>query len=190
MNYKPFVIFLAIILTGLAVFAVVSAGYYPIAFVDGQAVFGKQFKREYGAAASYYEHVLQTYEDEEAMTAAVVTPREVQASVLTQLIENILVRREITRELGEDLVPLRDARLSRFKEDQRFQEAASALYGLAFADVQEIVLVPQTERDMLRSRLFLKGTSLEDWLIEAKRAANVRLFAPGFAWDGTEVKAE
>ena len=167
----------------------ITLGFYPVAIVDGSIVSARKFSKHYQADSLYYSHFLETYKALVTKDAQ-VAPAELQASVLEQLIEDALVHKAIRKELGDDFQYLLDSKVNKFSNDQQLQRATLTLYGLDVGDFKDEILVPQAEREMLSAKLFLKGKKLDDWLLQAKRDANVRVLSSQFHWVGDKVEVK
>lgn len=188
-RYRHYIAFLLIITASMAVFFVVSNGHYPVASVNGALISKRKFEKDYRATAIYYENIIQTYSPEFSEENPKLTSRDLQMTVLNQLVENVLVRTAVQKEFGSDLEKFLDSRLDDFDNDEDFKTAATTLYGLNFNDLRAEVLVPQAEHDLLSSQLLLRGETFEDWLAAAKQSSDVTIFSFRFYWDGDEVKA-
>ena len=180
--------FLAIIFAALACVTLVRLNYYPVAIIGNHVIGARQFMKDYAAVEAYYENALRTYAAATS-TAPLQKPtgKDIEAHVLNQLVEMVLVGDGAKKEAGGDLDSLVKGKLSPYDADSAFQHSAEVLYGLPFSDFKAEVLVPQAERDILKGRLFLKGEKFDDWLVSAKRSARVIIFSPAFYWDGEKV---
>ena len=180
-RYKTYLLFTAIVFTGLAIAFFAMGGYYPIALVNGNLVSARTFSREYAAADAYYRRVIQTY-GAQALGPAALAPSDIRALVMEKVVEDALIENAARREVGADLSALVENKLSELSADGELAKAASTLYGLNKADFRNFVLVPQAERDILSGRLFLKGEKFDDWLTQAKQSANISIFSNQFRW--------
>ena len=88
-EYRPYLVFAAIVAVGFAGLYLASGHYYPIALVDQTPISARRFWENYRSALVYYENAMKTY-DPQGTTPA-VRPDEIEAGVLTQLIEDSLV---------------------------------------------------------------------------------------------------
>ncbi len=180
--------FLAIVSGALACIVLVRLNYYPVALVGGRVISARQFMENYAAAQAYYQNALRTYAAASSTVSfSELKDKDIEADVLNQLVEAVLVGDGAKQEAGGDLDLLVAGKIEKYDTDPKFQRAAEALYGLPFSDFKSDVLVPQAERDVLTGRLFLKGKKLDDWLRSAKRSARVIIFSPAFRWDGEKV---
>ncbi len=186
-QYKSYFIFSAILLVGVVIFLVVSAGYYPIASINGNFVSAHTLNKHVRAESIYFQTFLKTYETPEVKIDQ-LTPNDLKRLVLTKLIENILINEEIENKLGDDLKPLVQDRLSKIIESQKLEKAAKVIYGLDLADFEEEILTPFAKEDILVGRLFLEGKKFEDWLKDAKKNSEVKIFSKNLYWDGSEVQ--
>ncbi|RJQ29672.1 hypothetical protein C4571_00860 [Candidatus Parcubacteria bacterium] len=188
-RYKPYIVFVAFVAVGLTAIFLVSEGYYPVLLVEGEFISVRRFSKDYRAASLYYENFLRTYGGE--TNEEKLEPKEIQLSVLEQLVEDVLVRQEMERRVGRDADALIANKIEKFKSDENLGEAVTALYGFSLADFEREVLIPQAEREVLMGRLFLDGEKIEVWLEGAKKSASVMTFSSAFHWkDGKMEEAK
>jgi hypothetical protein len=145
----------------------------------------REFWSEYRAATTYYEKSRGVYGATSTLPVA-----EMERVVLDAMIEEALIRGAVRREAGADASHLISARVDSFLGDTELLQAADAAYGVDAAAFRALVLVPQAEREILTGQLFLRGEKLQDWLKQAKRDEQIRVFTPGFRWSGEEVEVE
>lgn len=178
--------FLVIIFSGLALYYLIRAGFYPVAVVNYTIISRREFTQSYQAATVYYKNALAAYVgkelDNKSARELVV---ELRRAVLDHLIENVLIYNELENRVGSELVVLSEKKIPPFRES-----AALAVYGLNAADFKELVLVPQAQREILESRLESENGNLDEWLTDARKSATVVLLMFGFEWDGASVKVE
>jgi hypothetical protein len=185
-RYKLYFIFVAIMAVGLFTLFFVSRGYYPIALVGNTFVSARTLSEEYQSASLYYQNMVKTYGDLFAGQKA-PTPKEIEASTMEQLIENILIHEGAVRTIGAELHGLVDAKIGKYANDAGLRAAGAVLYGLDGDGFVSSILTPQAERDVLASRFLLEGKNIDEWLAAEKKSARVIFFSPQFAWDGEGV---
>lgn len=201
-KYKLYIVFLVIIGLGTAAVYFVSAGYYPIAVVNGSIITANTFINNYDTASMYYGNFLKTYGsvnsqqatstqiETSSSTPEVLTPGQIQKSVLAGLIENILIEKGARQEMGKDLDRLVAEKVSQAVEVPEIEKAVRTIYGLSLNDFKKNVLVPQAERDILTGSLFLKGQKMEDWLAAEKKSSRVVILSGKFYWNGEDVASK
>lgn len=172
-----------LIFIGLGVFLVASKGYYPILIVNGRIVSAKTFWDSYQASARYYQTLIIANKEE-----IEIDPDELKKAILNQIIENILIDQKAQEELGDELASLVQNRIAKVSEGAELKEAAKAVYGLSFKEFEKQILIPVAKQEILSGRLFLQGKDIEQWLIEAKKESNVRVFSSNFLWDGSKMQ--
>ena len=186
-KYKHYVIFITLVIFGLAAFFLISSGYYPILSINGTMISARTFWKNYQAGSLYYQNILLTYELE-IEEKDVISETDLKRSVLTQIIENNLIDQEVRRELGDDLDLLVTNKLSDLGSQAKLQEAAQTLYGLPLNDFEQEILVPLAKQEILTGRLFLDGENLDTWLSNNKKVSDIKIFSREFYWDGQEVQ--
>ncbi len=189
LKYRPYIIFSLIILVGLSIFFFVSGGYYPILSVNGRWISARTFWKNYRADSVYYQNFVQVYKSRiKDADLNSLKPSDLKRSVLTELIESILVDEEVRKELGSNLGGLVEDRIGKINQDSEFKKTAEKVYGLDYNDFKDEVLVPLAKEEILAGRLFLQGKKLDDWLASAKHSSKVKVFSTQFYWDGSEIK--
>ena len=203
-NYKIYFVFCVAVALITAAVYYVSIGYYPIATVNGSFITEKTFSENYNTASFYYRNILKAYaatstdsmnsfgnglpqNGTSSSTPKILTPAEIQQSVLSGLVENILIENGARKEIGEELDRLVTEKVNQAAGTPGTGKAVGAIYGLSLADFKKEILVPQAERDILTGSLFLKGQKIEDWLIAEKKASKVMIFSGKFYWNGEDV---
>ncbi|HUX36008.1 MAG TPA: hypothetical protein VMV71_03185 [Candidatus Paceibacterota bacterium] len=191
MKYKLYAIFFLVIALGVAAIFFISFGYYPIAIVNGRFITAKTFVNDYAVASVYYQNILKTYE-KSSSTPEILTPAQIQQSVLTGLIENVLIDDGARKEIGSGLDNLVNEKVNQAVDSGAsgdIEKAVKSVYGINMNDFKNEILVPQAERDLLTGSLFLKGQKIEDWLTAAKKAGNIIILSGKFYWDGENVNS-
>lgn len=186
-RYRIYLLFSLVVGAGLAAAILVSMGYYPIALVNGGFITARQFVEDYAAISSYYGNFLEANglaKDERGLA-----PVELELAALNGLIEKRLIGEGARAEAGEDFGHLILKKLENFMRDTETQKAAEML-GLGEEEFEDLVLLPEAEKEILAGRLFLRGEKFEDWLKTAKLEARVIIFSPRFSWNGGAVVLE
>lgn len=177
------------IFAGLLAIFLISSDFYPILIVNGSAVSARRFSKNYRAASFYQDNLVKTYSQGQSPIEP-VSDRDLEAMVLSQLVEAKLVDAGIRREVGGDLEYLVAGKIQKYDESQDLKGAAASLYGMSYSDFREEVLVPQAKRDILAGRLYLRGEDVQDWLARGKKSAQIIVFSKRFRWDGEKVVAD
>lgn len=156
--------------------------YYPIVIVNNHLISARSFYKNYNAAIFYYNRQVSNNSSTIRLSSA-----DIEATVLTGLVESGLIDDEVKNETGNDFDYLVRNKIARYQSDVELQKAAVVLYGVNFDDFKNEILIPQAERDILAGRLFLKGKNMNDWLKDAKKSAHVIIFSRSFKWDGEKI---
>ena len=180
------IIFLGLILTGVAVYGVISQGYFPALFVNGEMITEREYEKNILAVVSYYEAAGKTYQGIDVQ-AVLQNKDEVKKLALDQLIENDLISQGLKARLGGSMEAVVQNKLSDVQQNQNFSKAASTIYGVSFNDFTNLFLRPVAERELLDGKLLLEKSDVDTWLKNAKLQAHVTMLLPGFSWNGVEV---
>ena len=185
-RYKYHIGFVVLIAAGLFMLFVVTLGYYPIIFVNNHIISQHEFMLEYGAASRYYKTAMKTYEPL-LKNASSPTPADIEVSVANLLIDKNLIHDGAAKEVGSDLKSVVENKLSAYEGDTQLASAAENIYGFTPDEFKNEILIPQAEEEVLSGRLFSKGESFEDWLVDARKSAHVIILSHSLSWDGEQV---
>ena len=174
-------IFLFIMTLGLGLYLFVGLGNFPVAIVNSHVITEKSYRKNMTAIDNYYEAAEKTYRNVD-LGALVDDRTELGRLSLEQLIENQLVQGELEARLGGDYDQIVSRKMGDIKNQDEFVKAATALYGLSFADLSELFLAPAAEREILDGKLLLEKTTFDEWLVKAKGEASVTILISSFAW--------
>ena len=163
-------------------------GFYPIVLVDFKIINARNFNKDYSGALVYYKNALDVYARDSALINADEVKNELKRAVLDNLVENILIDKELKSELSfSNIDELADKKIEEATRGKSTKEEAKTLYGFSYEEFKDRVLIPQAKKEIFENRLFLKGENFEEKIIEAKSKAKVMIFLSGFEWNGKEV---
>jgi len=179
------------ILSGIIVifgFYFVLGGFYPIALVDFKIISSRDFDKDYFGTLTYYKNALDVYDSDSALINADEVKNELKRAVLDNLIENILIDKELKKESSSiDIDELADKKIEEAIRGKSVKEEAKTLYGFSYKEFKERVLIPQAKKEILETNFLSKGENFEGKIIEVKSKAKVMIFLLGFEWNGKEV---
>lgn len=172
------IIFFVILSSGFGFLYLVKKGWYPVAIINSEIIWGYNLRKEAGAAEHYYQQALSAYEKDGAKNT---NYKQIVVSVL----ENIIERRLISEALKQKMDPIEfmasiNDSIAPYAEKPNLEQAALALYGLNLADFYELVVLPQAEKELLEKLLQKEGMSYSDWLSQAKKSARIILLTKEF----------
>lgn len=181
MNRNTFyLLFLTLIFLGLAGYYLVQQGWYPLAIVNGDWIWARDFQREYAAVVNYYRQILPKF-DKNSLT-------ELKRASLDALVADSLIYDELTKRLDSNLSAEIENKISAaLGGGNDLPSAVKALYQLDFAEFKELILRPQAQREILAAHLASENKKLEDWLNDERKNASVVLLSTSFGWNGQEV---
>jgi hypothetical protein len=188
-SYRFFIVLLALLAIGFALYFGLRNMQEPLVTVNSQTIFREDFNRSYQATYSYYYAAARTYGD----ASKFGSKDDVDAlkkATLEQLIANALVHEEVARMFGSEAEAMVEKKVDAVVKDQDFERAASAIYGLTFAEFKSRFLVPLAEMELLDGKLVVEKNSAEEWLAKAKKEAKVTFLDSAFGWgeNGVELR--
>src|SRR3989344_5828865 len=182
--------FLTILSGIVAVFGAyfVLGGFYPIVLVDFKIISSRDFNKDYFGALIYYKNALDVYDSDSDLINADEVKNEIKRAVLDNLIENILIDKELKSELSSfNINELTDKKIEEAIRGKSVKEEAKTLYGFSYKEFKDRVMVPQAKKEILETNFLSKGEKFEEKIAEAKSKAKVAIFLSGFQWNGKEV---
>ncbi len=185
---RYFTTFLLILFVGLGAYYLVHYGYYPVAVVNSQIITANRFEIEYAVAYNYYVRALSVSNDTDPRTREF--KKELRRAVLDNLLEQALVRQDLSSRVGKDLNKIVQGKIlnSQKIDPKTLEETARVIYGLDLSEFESLVLVPQAQKEILQGRLFLEKKEYDQWLQEAKKNAKVFIITPEFYWQDGVVR--
>lgn len=188
MKNKKFIIPTAI----LALFImVIMTGSYPVAFVDGSPIFYHTWQKTEEAEKRFsntQDKSLGVKPLDFSKPENLEMLKEVRRSTLTFLIENKIIE-QAGGEVIADFKNISQKRMDTvMQEGGDLKTAVKTVYNLDVADFQNLILLPQSRRDVLKIFLANEGKSFDDWLAEQKKAKKIQLMFTPFTWDGEQAK--
>ena len=169
----------------LTIIAVLAYGFAPALSVDGHGVGLAEFLK--------VESALRHFNNIANQSTATTTP---SADLKMQALGNIIDRKildKIVEELDPSINQKADALVRDTLSKQKnlsLDEAANKLYGLSGDDFIKLVLIPQAERDLLMERFKDNPSRLGDIWNNAASHAKIKIYYPGYYWDGTSLKTK
>ncbi|MBI1960897.1 MAG: hypothetical protein HYS43_01325 [Candidatus Liptonbacteria bacterium] len=184
------VAFVVLLAGGLGAYIIISRGLYPVAFVGTHPISGRTVETTYRGALRYYIVAAETYGTGLKEVADPAAQVELRRAAVDRAINTILIRAELKRRLGGELDAILEKKLSTARNDEKFRESATGLYGLDFNAYETTFLVPMAEEELLDDRLHSDNNgNVSEWLRTARAAASVWIFAPVFSWKNGGVVA-
>ena len=115
--------------------------------------------------------------------------RGLRQDILTTMIENKIIEKE-GKKIISNFEELSRKRMTDTLQggDADLAKAVRTVYNLSLKDFQNMVLLPQSRRDVLRVFLANEGKNFEEWFKKIKLETKIRLFLVPFRWDGEKVK--
>ncbi|MEK7553673.1 MAG: SurA N-terminal domain-containing protein [Patescibacteria group bacterium] len=163
-------------------------GVYPIALVGISPIMVNDYNRNYSTSLNYYEKALKTYAQDSQVLKADEARQEIKRAVLDNLIENILIEKELKKEIKQkDLNVLVENKIKEISESQITDKAIETLYSFSLSEFKKRVLKPQAKKEILEDRFFLAGIDFDERMKSVRSQTKVMIFLTGFEWNGEEV---
>lgn len=179
-----------IIITGglfiVAIIIISSAKLYPVAMVNGSPIWYRTWDMSLMGTA----HAL-TVQAKAAGT--VFNPDPVVISAIRKNMLASLIEDKILAQKGRSIISDFDAKteehiIAALASSTDVGKAAHLMYGFGVADFHDIILVPQSRREIARAVLEKQHLNADAWLAGAKKKADVQIFLTGYRWDGESVR--
>lgn len=188
MTFKSSIfIFLALMVSGFAVFLAARNGVYPVALVNSQIISARDLEKDYNAALRYFHNAILTYGSDPAILEKEDSKKEIRRATLNKLVTDILISQEAEKRLGRELSDVTEKIISQNLNSQNLEKAVSEIYGLGLEDFKKQILVSQAHREILEGKMFANKENFDQWLADASGKARVVILLPDFSWDGKQV---
>ena len=188
MTFKSSIlIFLALMVSGFAVFIAARNGVYPVALVNSQIISARDLEKDYNAALRYFHNAILTYGSDPAILEKEDSKKEIRRATLNKLVTDILISQEAEKRLGRELSDVTEKIISQNLNSQNLEKAVSEIYGLGLEDFKKQILVSQAHREILEGKMFANKENFDQWLADASGKARVVILLPDFSWDGKQV---
>ncbi len=171
-------IFFIVLGSGFGTFYLVRQGWYPVAIINSEIIWGYNLDKEARVAEYYYQQSLTTSEKEGLKNN---NNKQVRVAVLKNIIERKLVSDALRQKLNNiELTASINNIISPYLENPNLEQAAVALYDLNLADFYKLIVIPQAEKELLLKQLQEEGVSYSDWLSQAEKSAKIILLTKDF----------
>jgi hypothetical protein len=186
---KLYIILIVLVFAGFGMLNLVRIGWYPIALVNSQLVWGSTVEKEYASALKYYSQMLNTYKGKEVSNQQIKKiKKEVKQATLDKIIEKMIIANNANELIGDEKSKLIEAKVKKYLQDPKLKAAASALFNLSFDDFKTIILIPQAERELLEEQFSSENRDFNNWLKNQKKKAKVYLFTKEYTWTDQGIK--
>lgn len=169
--------------------------YRPAIVVNGTVIYAREVNTNERLASSYYSHAAGLYRSLQGVSSSTevmnIDESKIKELVSTELIERALIHKELFEKLGPEILEaMVAARIERALNARVAYEAAEKIYGSSEEEAATHIFVPEAEKDIISSRIFLEGGMFDEWIAKKKRESSVKVFMSGYVWNGEKVVAE
>ena len=186
---KLYIILIGLVFLGFGALNLIRIGWYPIALVNSQLVWGSTVEKEYASAIKYYSQMLHTYKGEDVGKKQIKKiKQEIRQATLDKIIEKIIISNNSSELIGDKKPKLIAAKVKKYLQDPKLKAAASALFNLSFNDFKTVILIPQAERELLEEQFSSENRDFNNWLKNQKKKAKVYLFTKEYTWTEQGIK--
>jgi len=159
---------------------------YPIAMVNGSPI----WYHTWSLSLQGTSHAL-TMQAKAAGTT--FDPDPTVASVIRKSTLTALIEDKILTQNGQHIISDFDTKTEEYittalASSTNVGKAASLMYGFGLADFHDIILIPESRREVARDALEKQHLNSDAWFAGIKKKANVRIFLSGYRWDGETVR--
>lgn len=186
---KLWIFILAILAVFISTAYFIMTNNYPVAFVGSSMIAVKDFNKDYNGAINYYKNAAELYnKKDESIMGAKEVKLEIQRAVLDNLIENLIIEKELNKRVKEgDLTRMVEQKISQSLGDKDMSKAIEKIYGFSAKEFKERALIPQARLEILQGQFYLENKNYDQWLKEEKLREKVVVLISGFSWDGEHV---
>lgn len=159
---------------------------YPVAMANGSFV----WYRTWYTLERATEHALivELTASKTKLPADNQIARIIKQDTLTSLIEDVILTQKGKKEFTDFESHSQD-RVNRAVSDKnKMGKAATFMYGLGASAFNDLILMPQSRREIAQEDLEKRHISFDDWFLQVKKEARVYVFFTSFTWDGVQVR--
>jgi len=188
-DMKKFFIITAVFF--LIFIAAAIGGFYPAARVDDTFISFRTW-RKLEEASKHFANVELVRRGERPINFAAAENSQLlidgRIETLTALVEDVLIINEGRRAIADFDAKSEQLTATAAKKNNAIKKAVESLYGIAYDDFLELVLLPQARRDVLSKTFEERSLHFEEWLRGAKKQASMRLYFTGFRWNKEKIE--
>lgn len=177
----------------LAVFVIARVGAYPVALIENTPIFYSTWKKAVESGERFINASAKSRVGGKAVDFNAPENAELVRSIkkesLTALIENVIMQQEGERIIrGFRVLALERTKNALQDSHTDSERAARFVYGLSLEDFEDLVLLPQARRDVLKEVLGEQSQAFDVWFQGIKKTKQVRLLFVPYGWSGEEVR--
>lgn len=159
---------------------------YPVAIVNGSFVWYRIWNKL--ERATEHALIVELTASKTKLPADNEVALIIKKDTLATLIEDVILTRKGKKEFVNFESRSQD-HIDRLISDKgKMGKAATFMYGLDAEAFNDLVLMPQSRREVAQEDLEKQHISFDDWFLQAKKEARVYLFFTPLTWDGQYVK--
>lgn len=174
-----------IILSASLIWFFIANGFWPVALVNYQPVFYRDWSLFYSATYSFYKNTLNLNKADVTILEDEKYKKEFRRAALESSINEKIIHQELIKRFGRSelarIVSGKVGKIDLNKEEMK--KGAELLYGLSAGDFQRIILIPKAEEEILGEKLLAEGNNLSSWLNQKRGGVRVMFFIGGYYWD-------
>ncbi len=181
-----FIIYAALIcLSALLIWLLIANGFWPVAVVNYQPIFYRDWSLGYGAAYRFYENELIRSKSDVKILVDEKYKQELKRASLESLINEKIIHQELVSMFGRrELARLVGGKVDKIDlNKEEMKKGTELLYGLPAENFRRIILIPKAEEEILGEKLLAGGNSLINWLESARGGIKIVFFVKGYYWD-------
>lgn len=174
---------------GLSGYRIAKDGFYPVIFVNFNAISESVIEKNTNLAYSYFHNLSALYGSDSSKLDLPESYLELRRAVLDSAVSDELILLELRKLVSlEEIEIVANRKIdATLKENKIVVEGVQNLYGLTLENFRNDVLMPQAYREILEGRMRLNGQDFDSWLAEARKKSKVIVLLPDFEWNGEKV---
>lgn len=182
---KKKIIIAVLLVIVLAVGGVFFAGIFPVARINGEMLWYREFNNQASALERFEAKKLEVASQGELSEEASLTIRK---TVLSNIIANQVVKKYIKANLdsadleGQARQAVEDA-VKNTENPDTLPQAAEVLYGWSVDELKENVLYPKALQNELQEEIESKGQNFEQFMMEEIKKSDVKLYFVPWKWE-------
>lgn len=174
-------LFLILIFGAVVAIFLFRAGWYPLALVNGDLIWGFFYEQEVNLALKYYDQLIKDRALNEMQKEDINV--EIRRSALEKIIQDVVLADRAEGDLGATVQSEIDSRLAKYMTDKKLEEVANNYFNMTLENFKKMILEPQALKEIYAEKFKADKKDFNSWFKERLRAASVTLFTSEYKFN-------
>lgn len=173
--------FLILIFFGVVLVFLFRAGWYPLALVNGNLIWGFSYEQEVNVALKYYDRLTKDKALDETQKEDI--DLEIRRSALEKIIQDVVLADRAEGDLGVTVQSEINSRLAKYMTDKKLEEVANNYFNMTLEDFKKMILEPQALKEIYAEKFKADKKDFDLWFKGQLKVASVTLFTSEYRFN-------